>query len=110
MTPLDEIAAERRGLTWRPIAEAPRDGTPIIGTRLRARYSDERFLAIVWWQAEFDGWIAGAREMRMHNGYAFEDGSTRRLHSPDIRQPDHWVPMPEEPARLSRATSEEPTP
>ncbi|MBK8246165.1 MAG: hypothetical protein IPK85_01980 [Gemmatimonadetes bacterium] len=101
--------ADIPALKWRPIAEAPMDGTPIIGTRLRARYSDERFLAIVWWQAEFDAWIAGAREMCMHNGYTFEDGSARRLHSPDIREPDHWVPWPQDPAHPSRATPEEPT-
>lgn len=97
-------------LKWRPIAEAPTDGTPIIGTRLNARWSDERFLAAVWWQPEFDAWIAGCREMHLHDGHTFEDGSTRRLHSPDIRRPDHWIPMPEHPAHPSATTTtEDPT-
>jgi len=82
---------------WRPISEAPRDGTAIIGTRLNG-YRDEQFLDIVWWQPEFDAWIAGCREMLMHNGHTFEDGSTRQLHSPEIRKPDHWVPNPALPA------------
>lgn len=75
---------------WRPIATAPRDGTRIIGAAF-GRYG---FLCRVWWQPEFAGWISGARQMLLAEGYTFEGGGTSRLHSPEERRPTHWLPCP----------------
>ncbi len=86
------LAAEAATLKWRPIAEAEhlKDGTRIIGHRV-GRYRDEFFIDVIWWQPEFDAWIAGARQMVMAPGYLI-DGQTSKLHSPEIRKPEFWVP------------------
>jgi hypothetical protein len=72
----------------RPIADALRDGTPIIGLSF-GRYGH---VGLAWWQAEFDAWIEGCREMTLAEGLTFEDGTARRLHSPEIVTPTHWLP------------------
>lgn len=104
MTVIDEIAAERR-LEWITIASAPKDGTEIIGARLDG-WSDERFVSVIWWQPEFGAWISGARVMTLALGMQFEDGSSRQMHSPEIRKPTHWIPHPSlpkaDPAEIER--------
>lgn len=82
---------------WRPISEAKQDGTPIIGACFEG-YPENRFCGReLWWQKEFEAWIAGARVNELAPGYTFEDGSTRRLHSPDIYHPTHYMPCPPSP-------------
>lgn len=83
---------------WRTIESAPRDGTIIIGARF-GKYSDQRFLEQLWWQPEFDAFIRSCREMVMHNGYTLENGETRKLHSPEIYKPTHWMPLPPPPTK-----------
>lgn len=82
---------------WLPIDLAPRDGTPIIGAYFNSPWAESHLngtIARVWFQPEFDAFISSAREMQMHNGYTFVDGSTRKLHSPAIERVTHYIPMP----------------
>lgn len=78
---------------WMPIETAPKDGTPFIGAFWSIRWSESHRRGEIvrcWWQPEFDAFISSCREMTMHNGYTFEDGSTRQLHSPVIEPITHW--------------------
>jgi hypothetical protein len=77
---------------WQPIKTAPKDETRIIGAHFGG-YRDEWFLALIWWQPEFANWISGGRVMTMAPGYHHADGSSAKLHSPDIRNPTHWLPF-----------------
>jgi len=72
------VADERRhaGSQWRPIATAPKDGTPILG----------------WWAGEcmiVDWCIFVERWSSSHDG---ED-----MFSPE---PTHWMPLPEGPEEV----------
>ena len=81
-------------MTWQPIETAPKDGSPIIGIHWDAEsYENKGRIARVWWQPEFDAFISSCREMQMHNGYTFADGSKRKLHSPMIEEVTHWMPF-----------------
>lgn len=88
---------------WQPIETAPRDCNIIGGYFNQPWCESHREGRIVqcWWQAEFDCFISSCREMQMHNGYTFEDGSTRRLHSPDREDVTHWMPLPTPPLPAS---------
>jgi len=92
-----------RGLSpaWRTIDTAPRDGTPFIGAFWSIRWADSHRKEDVvrcWYQPEFEAFISSCREMQVHNGYTFADGSTRQLHSPVIEPVTHWMPLPAPPA------------
>lgn len=85
---------------WKPIETAPKDGTPVIGAFFAIRWADshrKHDVVRCWWQPEFDAFISSCREMQMHNGYTFDDGSTRQLHSPEIEPITHWMPLPAAP-------------
>jgi len=95
-----EAAAALRAQQPQPIETAPRDGTPILGFFYAIRWADshrKHDVVRCWWQPEFEAFISSCNEMAMHNGYAFEDGSTRRLHSPVIEPITHWFPLPTPP-------------
>ena len=87
-------------MDWQPIETAPRDGTTIIGATFNAPWADSHMngrICKAWYQPEFDAFISSAREMQFHNGFTFEDGSTRKLHSPSIEPVSHWIPLPAPP-------------
>lgn len=75
---------------WRPIAEAPRDGTKFWGK------VGEDAIAMFWHEG-FGEFVSSYRQMSLASGYTFEDGSTSRDHSPDIHRPTHFMPMPPDP-------------
>ena len=79
---------------WLKIDSAPKD-VPFIGAYFtRDRHGD---IIVCWWQEEFSGFISGARVMTMHNGYTFEDGTKESMHSPEMEEPTHWMPLPSPP-------------
>ena len=88
------------GSEWKTIESAPRDGTPFIGAFFSIRWADnhrKHDIVRCWYQPEFEAFISSCREMTMHNGYTFEDGSTSQLHSPEIEPVTHWMPLPPPP-------------
>jgi hypothetical protein len=88
-------------MSWQPIETAPRDGTPFIGLYWgRSTYERAGDIVRAWFQPEFEAFISSCREMQMHNGWTFGDGSTRSLHSPVIEEPNFWMPF-EPPAEQS---------
>lgn len=84
---------------WRTIDSAPRDRN-IIGGYFNQPWAEshrEGRIVECWYQPEFDCFISSCREMQMHNGYTFDDGSTRRLHSEVREDVTHWIPKPPPP-------------
>jgi hypothetical protein len=87
---------------WQPIASAPKDGTSFIGGYFNQPWSEshrEGRIVQCWWQPEFESFISSCREMQMHNGYTFGDGSTRHLHSEEREDVTHWMPLPKPPVQ-----------
>lgn len=72
----DEIVAALRAQGWRPIAEAPKDGTKILTTT-----------AAYWPQTSY--WMR-APDMLRWNGYAKDD------------QPTLWQPLPAPPTERAK--------
>lgn len=73
---------------WQPMDTAPRD------KRFWGREEENDGVVVVFWHPHFAEFISSCREMRMHGGYTFEDGSTVRLHSPEVHKLIGWMPMP----------------
>lgn len=85
---------------WQDISTAPRDGTRIIGGFFRQPWADSHKQGEIvqcWWQQEFEAFISSCRQMLLHNGYTFGDGSTSQLHSPEVEDVSHWMPLPAPP-------------
>lgn len=93
-------AAALEAQEWQPIETAPMDGAPFIGAFFDIRWADshrKHDVVRCWWQPEFSAFISSCREMTLAQGYAFGDGSTRQLHSPQVEPVTHWVPLPAPP-------------
>ena len=87
---------------WRPVSDAPKDGTEIIGAFFDIRWADshrKHDVVRCWWQPEFNAFISSCREMTLAPGLTFEDGTRRNLHSPVIEPITHWMPLPSPPER-----------
>lgn len=73
--------------TWQPIESAPRDGTRILvwdGYTQFVAWWGERSL----WSRQADAWVYGEC-----------GGEYNSL--PEVDQPTHWMPLPEEPGKTS---------
>ena len=75
---------------WRPIEEAPKDGTPFHGL-----VGDD--LLKMFWHDEFGEFVSSFRRMQLHNGYRFADGKDYEDHSPVIHRPKYFRHLPEPP-------------
>lgn len=86
-------------MKWRPISTAPDDDTIIIGAIFNAPWAESHLngsIYKVWYEPQFNAYISSCRVMETHNGNTFDDGTTKKLHSPVIHEYiDHWIPMPE---------------
>lgn len=88
-----ENAALRAALVPSNADRAPKTGEKILAEILDRHGNLERY-QVCWWQEEFGAFISGCRAMCLHNGYTFEDGSTQRLHSPEIVTFYRWIRLP----------------
>ena len=70
---------------WRPISEAPGDGTPIWGL-----VGDN--LIRMFWHPEFEAFVSAFRRMTMAPGYTI-DGKPYKDHSPTVHEPELWIPF-----------------
>lgn len=61
---------------WRPIEEAPKDGTPLLLFYPNA----EEKMAVMWWYDFFDNWLG------------YYDGIS------PYGEPTHWMFLPQEPS------------
>lgn len=80
-------AAER--VAWRPIAEAPKDGTEFYGL-----VGDD--LIAMFWHPGFCAFVSSFRRMTMAPGYSI-DGQPYKDHSPVVHTPEWWRPLPARP-------------
>ena len=78
-------------MTWQPqpMDTAPRD-RPFLG-----KVGDD-WLRMLW-HPEFEAFVSSWREMVMAPGYLI-DGKPRKLHSPEIHEPEAWTELPAPPA------------
>lgn len=87
---------------WQPRETAPKDGTRFIGAFWSIPWADHHKygdVVVCWWQPEFDAFISSCREMTLADGYSFEGGHTKKLHSPTIEPITHWMPLPQPPVQ-----------
>ena len=70
---------------WRPISEAPKNGTPIWGL-----VGDN--LIRMFWHPEFEAFVSAFRRMTMAPGYTI-DGKPYKDHSPTVHEPELWIPF-----------------
>ena len=70
---------------WRPIREAPKNGTPIWGL-----IGDD--LIRMFWHPEFEAFVSAFRRMTMAPGYTI-DGKPYKDHSPTVHEPELWIPF-----------------
>lgn len=68
---LDRIAELESAQTPRPMSEAPKDGTEILGTT--SSTGCDRIYYVMWWLDTADGWVG---------------------HHRDYWCPDGWLPLP----------------
>lgn len=80
---------------WKPISEAPRDGTPIWGM-------DGDDAIKMFWHPKFDAFVSGFNRMTLAKGYTFDDGSTFSDHSPTIHKPAYYMQPPPPPPTAER--------
>jgi hypothetical protein len=73
-------------MAWNDMSTAPKDGSRFWG-----RCDDDAIA--MFWHPTFDAFVSSFRRMTMAPGYTI-DGEAFQDHSPDIRCPDAWMPIP----------------
>ena len=76
-------------MDWQPIESAPKDGTRFWGN-----VGDDAIA--MFWHPKFEAFISSFHRMTMAPGLLI-DGQPFKDHSPDVRLPTHWMPLPEPP-------------
>lgn len=76
---------------WKPIESAPKDGTKFWG-----RVGEDALA--MFWHPGFGEFVTSFRRMEMAPGYTI-DGAPFKDHSPEIRNPTAWQPLPPPPEK-----------
>lgn len=75
---------------WQSKETAPKDGSRFWGK------VDDDAIAM-FWHPKFEAFVSSFRRMTMAPGYTIDD-EPYSDHSPDIQEPEAWMPLPSPPA------------
>jgi len=84
------------GEGWRPIAEAPKDGTHFLGATFDARYTPNWRIAVMWWDDEFEttGWNEETESPGYRGGWCAGRVGSWSYEEYAEEEPTHFMPLP----------------